>query len=133
MWRWQLSASAVTIVPSRESNAGSSGTAVISLDLPPTASWPRTSRCSTAQALTRCRGEASAARPRGGGGGARARPVEGAAQRLAVDRDHASRGLGEAPHEAQEAGVELRRVEQPEHPAERVVRGNAGRQAEELA
>jgi hypothetical protein len=58
-------------------------------------------------------------------------PVEGPAQRLAVDRHHASRGLGEASHEAQEAGVEPRRVEQSEHPAERVVRGDAGRQAQE--
>ena len=33
------------------------GSAAISLDLAPTASCPNTSRCSSAQALTRCNGE----------------------------------------------------------------------------
>ena len=45
-----------------DSSSNSLGTATISFDLSPTASWPRQSRASTAQALTRCSGEVSAAR-----------------------------------------------------------------------
>ena len=55
-------ASTVTIVPSRESISNSLGTAVISFDLPSTAIWPSTSRCSAAQAETRCRAEPPVAR-----------------------------------------------------------------------
>jgi hypothetical protein len=65
---------------------------------------------------------------RGGSG-----PVEGAAWRLAVERHHAARaGPGEALHERQEAGPELRRVEQPEDAAEGVVAGNTVRQGQDL-
>ena len=53
---WQCIASAVTICPSRASSANSSGRASISLLSPATFCWPSTSRCSTAQALTRCSG-----------------------------------------------------------------------------
>ena len=62
MWRWQLSASAVTMQPSSDSIARSLGTAVISLDFASTAIWPRTNRCSPPQALTMCSGEPAEAR-----------------------------------------------------------------------
>ena len=42
--RWQLSASAVTIIPFSDSNSNSFGTATISFDLSPTASCPSTRR-----------------------------------------------------------------------------------------
>ena len=58
--------------------------------------------------------------------------VEGPAQRLAVDRHHPLGRLGEALHEAQEAGMELHRIEQPEQPAEGVVARSAMPQAQEL-
>ncbi len=47
--------------------------------------------------------------------------VEGAAQHLAVDRDDALAGLGEAGHEALETGAELLRIEPAEEAAEGVV------------
>src|SRR5829696_8754354 len=55
-------ASAVTPTPERLSILSNCGTAVISLDLSPTATCPSTRRCSVAQAETRCSGEAPAAR-----------------------------------------------------------------------
>src|SRR3954453_20102278 len=55
-------ASAVTTTPERLSILSNCGTAVISLDLSPTATCPSTRRCSAAQAETRCSGEAPAAR-----------------------------------------------------------------------
>src|SRR3712207_7390629 len=49
------------------------------------------------------------------------RPIEGAAQRLAVQRHHAApAGLGEAPHEGQEAAAERRRVEEPDRKSTRL-------------
>ena len=59
MAAWQPMASMVTVQPTRSSSLSSAGIAVISLDLPSTASWPSTSPDSAAQARTRC----SAARP----------------------------------------------------------------------
>ena len=49
------------------------------------------------------------------------RPVERAAQSLAVDRHHASPGLAEDFDEAGKAARQRRRVQQPEQPRERVV------------
>src|SRR3954462_9829706 len=57
MTRWQLSASAVTIQPLSDSSSSSFGTAVISLDLPSTAIWPSSRRCSADQAWTICSGD----------------------------------------------------------------------------
>jgi hypothetical protein len=58
----------------------------------------------------------------------------GAADRLPVDRHHAGEiepiGLRKRRHEAAEGGLERMRVEQTEHPAERIVAGNAGFQAQ---
>jgi hypothetical protein len=53
------------------------------------------------------------------------RPIEGAAQRLSIDRDRVPCRRGEVFREAQEADVELREVEQAEYTAEGVVAGNA--------
>ena len=61
------------------------------------------------------------------------RPVEGASQRLAIDRDHALRRSGEVLHEAQEAGVELHGIEQPKYAAEGVVAGDAMAEPQKLA
>jgi hypothetical protein len=60
--RWQLIASAVTMRPLSDNSSNSFGTATISFDLSSTATCPRHSRASTAQALTRCSGEVCAAR-----------------------------------------------------------------------
>jgi hypothetical protein len=43
MARWQLSASAVTMHPFKDSISNNLGTAVISLDFSSTASWPSSS------------------------------------------------------------------------------------------
>jgi hypothetical protein len=54
--------------------------------------------------------------------------LEGASQRLAVDRDHAGEiepvGLGKRRHEAPECSLEGSRLEQTEHATEGVVTGN---------
>lgn len=60
--RWQCIASAVIARPISASNSSSLGRAVISFDLPSTAIWPRNSRSSQAQALTRCSGDFADAR-----------------------------------------------------------------------
>ena len=57
MARWQLSASAVTIVPFSDSISSSFGTAVISLDLASVAICASTRRCSQPQAQTMCNGD----------------------------------------------------------------------------
>ena len=61
------------------------------------------------------------------------RPVEGAPQGLAIERHHALAAFGEPAHESEKAGVELGRIEQPEHPREGIVAGNAVLQPQELA
>ena len=57
MARWQLSASAVTIVPFSLSISRSLGTAVISFDLASVAICASTRRCSQPQAETMCNGD----------------------------------------------------------------------------
>src|ERR1700721_2879509 len=57
MARWQLSASAVTIVPFSRSIAKSFGTAVISFDFASVAICASTRRCSQPQAETMCNGD----------------------------------------------------------------------------
>ena len=60
--------------------------------------------------------------------------VERAPHRLAVDRDLPRRariGPEDRPHPAQKAALEALRVDQHQHPAEGVVRGDAVRQLEE--
>jgi len=47
--------------------------------------------------------------------------VKGAAHHFAINGDHALAGFREAGHELLKAGPELIRIEQPEHPTERVV------------
>jgi hypothetical protein len=59
--------------------------------------------------------------------------VEGRAQRLTVDGDHALGRLGEARHEGDETSPELLRIQKPEHPAEGVVARNAPLQLQEAA
>src|SRR3954471_12458043 len=114
-------ASAVTTTPERLSILSNCGTAVISLDLSPTATCPSTWRCSAAQAETRCSREGSR------------RPVKRAPQGLAVERHHTRPALGKVAHERQKAGVELLWIKQSEHPRERVVAGDAVFQGQELA
>ena len=60
------------------------------------------------------------------------RPIEGAAQGLAVDREHAVAGGAEIIEEGLEGAAEGGRIEQPEHPAEGVVAWQAIPQAEEF-
>jgi hypothetical protein len=57
MARWQLSASAVTIVPFRLSISNSFGKAVISFDFASVAICASTRRCSQPQAETMCSGD----------------------------------------------------------------------------
>ena len=95
------------------------GTAVISFDLPSTASWPSTRRCSQAQALTMCRGESLAA-------------VSNERQRVLPSIATTPGRSGKALHEGGEAGPELLGIEPAKDPAEGVVAGHAVRQAEEL-
>ena len=116
---WQCIASAVTMCPSRASSASSSGRASISLLSPATSRWPSTSRCSTAQALTRWSGRPALA-------------IEAAPGGLAVDGDDRTAPdlPGKRGDEAAEAGLECVRVEQPEDPRERVVARNAALQAQ---
>src|SRR3954453_16706767 len=59
-------------------------------------------------------------------------PVERAPQGLAIDRHHTLQALAEALHEADEAALERRGIEQPEHAAERVMARDAETQLEEL-
>ena len=59
---WQPIASSVTVAPLSSSSSNNSGMAVISLDFASTATCPKVSRVSLAQALTRCKGERPAAR-----------------------------------------------------------------------
>src|SRR4051812_42878459 len=61
------------------------------------------------------------------------RSVKGAPQGLTVERHHTRPALGKVAHERQKAGVELLWIEQPEHPRDRVVAGNAVLQGQELA
>jgi hypothetical protein len=62
MARWQLSASAVTMVSFSISMASNFGTAVISFDLAPVAICASTRRCSQTQALTICKADLPLAR-----------------------------------------------------------------------
>src|SRR4051812_23766889 len=59
--------------------------------------------------------------------------IERAPQRLAVNGHHAPQGLGEALHEAGEAGLEALRVKQAEHSAEGVMAGSTMTQPQKLA
>src|SRR5271154_4328541 len=104
MARWQLSASAVTIVPFSRSIAKSFGTAVISFDFASVAICASTRRCSQPQAQT-----------------------------LAVDRHNPFAWLGEAGHEPLKRRPELLRVEHAEKPAERVMTGHAILEPEKAA
>ena len=62
--------------------------------------------------------------------------IERASDRLAIDRDLLGcRGIGteDRPHPAEETALEARRIDQRQHPAEGVVRGDAVRQREEAS
>jgi len=59
--------------------------------------------------------------------------IEGAAQRLAVDGNHAVASLGEARHEGLKARAEALWIKLPEHATERIVAGKTARQRKELA
>lgn len=59
-------------------------------------------------------------------------PIERSVRNLAVDRDDPLARGGELRHEPPEARTKLVRVEQPQHPAERVVAGRPVLQSEEL-
>src|SRR3954454_18836222 len=124
MTRWQLSASAVTMRPLSDSRSSSFGTAVISLDLPSTASWPSSSRWSADQAWSMCSGDLPAAR---------SKERRSVLPSIATTPcKHALQGFGEALHEAREAGFERGRIEESEHPAEGVMAMDAVPQAQEL-
>ncbi len=58
--------------------------------------------------------------------------VERTPRRLAVDRDHALARRRERGHEAREAGMERRRIKQPEQPAERIMAGYPPAKIEKL-
>ncbi len=105
---WQCSASAVTTQPLSDSSLSTSSVPATSLRLGATR-WAIASRASAAQTLTRCSGVVL--RPR-----SKAPP-----QRLAIDRDHAPDLLGKGRHELPKRRLEGQRVENAEHPAERVV------------
>jgi hypothetical protein len=62
-----------------------------------------------------------------------ARPVEGAAQYLAVDRDHSRAGIGKRRHEPLKRDPELAGIEAAEQPAEGVMTGRTVGQIEELS
>ena len=93
---------------------------MISFDFSSVAICARTSRSSHDHALTMCRADFSLAR------------VKGAAQRLAVDRNHAGRLLRKRPHELGETCAERCRIEKPEQPTERVVRRQTVLQRQEV-
>src|SRR6187397_2527966 len=102
-------ASRVTMLFFKSSVSSSAGIAVISFDLPSTTRWPAL--------LT---GADQVQRP------LRPAAVEGAAQRLAINRhDLAVEGLGKGLGPGAEAGLEGVRIDQHEDPPEGVVRGNA--------
>src|SRR5271165_1158771 len=111
MARWQLSASAVTIVPFSLSIANSFGTAVISFDFASVAICASTRRSSQPQAETMCNGDLPLALR--------------AAQNLAVDRHNPFTLLGKTSHEALKRRPELVRIEHAEKPAERVMARHA--------
>src|ERR1700689_4868730 len=121
MARWQLSASAVAIVPFSLSISNSFGTAVISFDFASVAICASTRRCSQPQAETMCNGDLPLA------------AVERAAQNLAVDRHNPFALLGETGHEPLKRRPELLRIEHAEKPAERVMAGHAILQLEKPA
>src|SRR5688572_1520531 len=109
-------ASSVTMQLFNDSVSSSAGIAVISFDLP--------SALAERQPLLAGPGADQVQRP------LRPAAVEGAAQRLAVDRhDLAVDGLGKGLGPGAEAGLEGVRVDQHEDPPEGVVRGNAVSQA----
>src|SRR3954470_4707736 len=101
-------ASIVTRAPWSASRSSRSGMAVISFDLPVTASCPSTSRWRVAQAETRCRGP----RP------SPLAPGVGAARGLAVDRDDVGLRRAQALDPAGEAALEQGRVERGDHLAQ---------------
>src|SRR3954470_21541024 len=125
---WQPIASRVTMQPSRCRAPSSSGTAVISFDLPSTARWP--------SARPRSLAERQPARAGPGADQVQWAVLVTAAARaphgLAVDRDHlALDPVRQRLRPAGGAGLERVRIDQHEHPPERVVRGDAVRQGEE--
>ena len=113
-------ASMVTRAPFRSSNSSNFGMAVISLDLPSTATCPRVRCCRVAQALTRCSGPRPAAR--------RCRVP----QRLAVDGDVGqAHGGADRPDPTLEARPERGRIQAAEDPLEGVVRRHPVGQVQE--
>ena len=95
MARWQLSASAVTIVPFSRSISSSFGTAVISFDFASVAICASTRRCSHPQAATMCNGDLPLA-------------LSNERRRdLAVDRHNPFALLGETSHEPLKRRPEL--------------------------
>src|SRR5215204_5712623 len=119
-------ASAVTTTPERLSILSNCGTAVISLDLSPTATCPSPRRCSAAQAETRCSGEAPAAR-------SNERRSVLPSSATTPGQPSAKWRMKARAHESQKAGVELLWIKQSEHPRDRVVAGDAVLQGQELA
>ena len=59
--------------------------------------------------------------------------IKGAPENLAIDRHNALNAVRKLRHEPLKHGAELRRIEQPEQPAEGVVTGDALLQLEEAA
>ena len=95
--------------------------AVISFDLPATASWPSTSRCRLAQAETRVQRLAALG------------PGMAAARGLAVDGDDVRLGLAQASTQATKQRLEQRRVEGVDDVAQRVVARDAVAVGQEAA
>src|SRR3954447_8739202 len=120
MARWQLSASAVTIVPFNVSISRSFGTAVISFDLASVAI------CASTALLAAPRADHVQGRLAAGA-------IEGAAQNLAVNRHDTLNRIGETGHEPLEGSTEPLRIEQPEQPTEGVMAGQAVLQLEKAA
>jgi hypothetical protein len=62
-----------------------------------------------------------------------ARAIERAAQELPVDCHNTLNSLGKSRHEPLEGNAKLRRIEQPEQPAEGIVAGQTVRELEKAA
>src|SRR5215471_1962873 len=99
MWRWQPMASMETIAPSITNMPRSAGIATISLDFSATLTCPSTRRWRAAKAETMWIGALA--------------PLFliGAAHRLAINRNHLSRGSGQRGYPRDEASLEFVGVE----------------------
>jgi hypothetical protein len=113
----------VTSAPSSVSVASRARAAVISFSPGATARWPRLSRASAPKAATTCRGERPAARSKDRRSVRRtyAAPPGPRFRFTAVDGQHIRAIRAEVREEGLEGPPERRRIEQPEHSAERVV------------